>query len=491
MRARVLIVDDDPDIVLALENRVTWMGHEPLTASDGKEALRAIQNEQPDLVLLDIQLPVFSGLDILQQIHDSAAAQAPDGGPSIPPIVMLTAFGTIELAVKAMQLGAVDFITKPFTGDHITVVINKALETLALRRQVGVLKRELDDRYGGMVGSNTKFTAQLTLAKQAAASTVTVLILGETGTGKEVVARAIHGWSPRKDKPFVAVNCAAIPKDLLENELFGHEKGAFTGAVKREAGKIEIAEGGTVFLDEIGDMSLSLQSHLLRVLQDQTFYRVGGTQSVHTDVRFIAATNKDLKQAIRQGTFREGLFYRLEVISVTLPPLRDRIDDIPALAGYFLSRAGKFGLSKHCTLSDAALRTLSQYRWPGNIRELENVLTRAYILTPGKTIEAEHLHLSETAAGAGPTMGGPGSCQQEAIQPRAGDGNGYHAMMEAYSRWVLEDALKKNDWNQTRAAEALGLQRTYFTKLLRQKQIPGRQPKPAPPSPSTDQSPGH
>lgn len=484
MRARILIVDDDPDIVLALENRVTWMGHEPLTAADGKEALRIIQTEQPDLVLLDIQLPVYSGIDILQQLHDSAKKNAPADGltPSITPIVMLTAFGTIELAVKAMQLGAVDFITKPFTGDHITVVINKALETIALRRQVGVLKQELDDRYGGIVGENAKFNAQLALAKQTAASNVTVLVLGETGTGKEVVARAIHGWSPRRDKPFVAVNCAAIPKDLLENELFGHEKGAFTGAIRREAGKIEIAEGGTVFLDEIGDMSLSLQSHLLRVLQDQTFYRVGGTQSVHTDVRFIAATNKDLKQAIRQGAFREDLFYRLAVIAVTLPPLRERIDDVPALANHFLGRAGKFGLSKQCTLSDAALRTLANYQWPGNIRELENVLTRAYILTPGKTIEPEHLFLSETAAAdtAGPL---------QPIEPRTGAGGGYHEMMDAYSRWVLEDALKKNDWNQTRAAEALGLQRTYFTKLLRQKQIPGRQPKPASPSSPSEAGP--
>ena len=208
MRARILIVDDDQDIVLALENRVTWMGHEPVTASDGKDALRMIQTEEPDLVLLDIQLPVFSGIEILQQLYDSAKKQAPSepAGLSIPPIVMLTAFGTIELAVKAMQLGAVDFITKPFTGDHITVVINKALETLALRRQVGVLKQELDDRYGGIVGTNPKFTGQLALAKQAAGANVTVLILGETGTGKEVAARAIHGWSPRKDKPFVAVN---------------------------------------------------------------------------------------------------------------------------------------------------------------------------------------------------------------------------------------------------------------------------------------------
>lgn len=473
MRARILIVDDQPDIVLGLENRVTWMGHEPLTASDGKEALRLIQQEQPDLVLLDIQLPTMSGIDVLERLNDAARTDASTGTASrmtSPSVIMLTAFGTIELAVKAMQLGAVDFITKPYTGDHITVVINKALDAISLRRQVTVLQQELDNRYGPIIGENTKFTSQLALAKQAAASNVTILILGETGTGKEVVARAIHGWSPRRNKPFVAVNCAAIPKDLLENELFGHEKGAFTGAVKREAGKIEIAEGGTVFLDEIGDMSLSLQSHLLRVLQDQTFYRVGGTQSVHTDVRFLAATNKDLKQAIRQGTFREDLYFRLEVISVTLPPLRERTDDIPALANYFIGRPGKLGLNKRCSLSTNAIRKLTNYGWPGNIRELENVLTRAYILTPGTTIEPEHVCLSESPGAATATS------HQAQLPPSSS--KGYHELMETYSRWVLEEALKRNDWNQTRAAEELGLQRTYFTKLIRQKQIPGRPPKP-------------
>jgi len=474
MRARILVVDDDQDILLGLENRLTWMGHEPLTTDNGDEGLRVIQRDEPDLVLLDIQLPGLSGFDILQQLRDKTDKERAGSdpgtvglGPTDPPIIMLTAFGTIERAVQAMQLGAVDFVTKPFTGEHLTVVINKALSAISLRRQLHQLKQEVEDKHGSLVGENTKLQAQLKVAKQAAPSNVTVLILGETGTGKEVVARAIHAWSPRRDKPFVPVNCAAIPKDLLENELFGHEKGAFTGAVKREPGKVEIAEGGTLFLDEIGDMSLSMQSHLLRVLQDQTFYRVGGTQSVKTDVRFLAATNRDLKQAIKEGMFREDLYYRLEVISVTMPPLRERMDDVPELAQYFLARAsGKLGIQKRASLSDSALRLLSEYRWPGNIRELENVLTRAYILSPGERIEPEHLHLSVSAPSTSPD-GAP-------IPPS----RHYHDMTEAYSRWVIEEALKRNDWNQTRASAELGLQRTYFTKLLRQKHICGRPPKP-------------
>jgi DNA-binding NtrC family response regulator len=474
MRAKILIVDDDPDILLGLENRVTWMGHEPLTADNGKDGLRLIQQEEPDLVLLDIQLPVFSGMDVLKQVHQMTERERARNeepglyfGPTDPPIIVLTAFGTIEKAVEAMKLGAVDFVTKPFTGDHLTVVINKALDGLALRRQVQLLKQEVKEQYGAIVGTNERLIAQLKLAKQAASSNVTVLVLGETGTGKEVVARAIHEWSPRRDHPFVAVNCAAIPKELLENELFGHEKGAFTGAVKREPGKIEIAEGGTVFLDEIGDMSMSMQSHLLRVLQDQTFYRVGGTHPVRTNVRFLAATNRDLKEAIRQGSFREDLYYRLEVISITLPPLRDRMNDLEALAAHFLGRAsGRLGVHKQVSLSAAALRLLSEYQWPGNIRELENVLTRAYILATGDTIEPEHLHLA--GAIAEPARQGRGPVLKS---------RHYHENMETFSCWLLEEALKRNDWNQTRAAEELGLQRTYFTKLLRQKQIRGRPPK--------------
>ena len=471
MRAKILIVDDDRDILLGLENRITWMGHEPITALDGKEGLRLIEQESPDLVLLDLELPSLSGLDILQRVkdmslkeHPAADATGPASSYTTPLIIMLTAFGTVERAVHAMQLGAFDFVPKPFTGDHLTVVINKALATMTLHRQVDVLRKEVDDRYDQVVGENLKMAAQLKMAQQAAASPVTVLLLGETGTGKEVLARAIHRWSPRRAKPFVAVNCAALPETLLENELFGHERGAFTGAIKREPGKIEVAEGGTVFLDEIGDMPLSMQSHLLRVLQDQLFYRVGGTQPVQTNVRFIAATNKNLRQAIRQGTFREDLYYRLDVITLTMPPLRERMDDLPVLVQYFLSRSVKLGHQQRCVLSHAALNMLQRYPWPGNIRELENVLTRAIVLCAGNTIEPEHLYLS-----AGQTIVSQESETTSPVRP-------YHEAMEAYSHTVLEDALRRNGWNQTRAAEELKLQRTYFTKLLRQKQISGRPP---------------
>ncbi|HXC66856.1 MAG TPA: sigma-54 dependent transcriptional regulator [Nitrospiraceae bacterium] len=472
MRAKILIVDDDRDILLGLENRIAWMGHDHVTADNGKDALRLIEQGDFDLALLDLELPGLSGLEVLERVRDAFHRERrteEDFGTthSTPLIIILTAFGTIERAVHAMQLGAYDFITKPFSADHLTVVVNKALATVALHRQVDFLRQEGEDRYGRLVGANDKIAAQLKVAKQAAPSDVTVLLLGETGTGKEVVARAIHRWSPRNAKPFVAVNCVALPENLLENELFGHEKGSFTGAVKREPGKIEVAEGGTVFLDEIGDMPLPLQSRLLRVLQDQSFYRVGGTQPVLTNVRFIAATNKDIRRAIQQGTFREDLYYRLAVITVTLPPLRERMDDIPALAQHILTRAIGVVTHRPCALSDGALRILQQYPWPGNIRELENVLTRALILCPKDTIEPEYLHLADSLSLLATEA-------KTDSMPRH-----YHESMEAHSRQVLEEALRRNDWNQTRAAEELGLQRTYLTKLLRQKDISGRQPKDA------------
>lgn len=478
MRAKILIVDDDPDIRLSLQNRISFMGHDPVTAMDGKEALRVIQEEEPDLVLLDLELPLLSGMDLLRQVRDTftqnnslgkETLQTP-GTHTTPLIVILTAFGTLERAVEAMQLGAFDFVPKPFTADHLTVVINKALATVALRRQVDTLRKEVDDQFEPIVSTNMQMTEQLAMAKQAASSSVTVLLLGETGTGKEVVARAIHRWSPRSTKPFIAVNCAAFPENLLENELFGHEKGAFTGAMKREPGKIEIADGGTLFLDEIGDMPLTMQSHLLRILQDRTFYRVGGTQEVRADVRFIAATNKDLKQAIRQGTFREDLYFRLAVINIALPPLRERMEDLSALVDHFLNRPSHVGLCRRLTLSDEAFQALQRYPWPGNVRELENVLTRALILCPGDTIGLKHLSLTAATTSATTT---PPVNQEPTPDVQVGS---YHTSMDAYSQRLIETALRRNGWNQTKAAAELGLQRTYLTKLLRQKQISGRPP---------------
>ncbi|MBH0197711.1 MAG: sigma-54-dependent Fis family transcriptional regulator [Nitrospira sp.] len=478
MRAKILIVDDDPDIRLSLQNRISFMGHDPLTAMDGKEALRVIQEEEPDLVLLDLELPLLSGLDLLRQVRGTVTQNhsleeetlQPPGMHTTPIFVILTAYGTIELAVQAMQLGAFDFVPKPFTADHLTVVINKALATVALHRHVDTLRKEVDDQFEPIVSTSKQMDEQLTMAKQAASSTVTVLLLGETGTGKEVVARAIHRWSPRSTKPFIAVNCAAFPDNLLENELFGHEKGAFTGAVKREPGKIEIADGGTLFLDEIGDMPLTMQSHLLRVLQDQKFYRVGGTQEVRTNVRFIAATNKDLTQAILQGTFRKDLYFRLAVITIALPPLRERIEDLSTLVDHFLNRPSNVGLCRRLTLSDEAFQALQRYPWPGNVRELENVLTRALILCPDNTIGLKHLSLSAATTSATAT---PPVNQEPTPDMLSGS---YHKSMDAYSQKLIETALRRNGWNQTKAAAELGLQRTYFTKLLRQKQIPGKPP---------------
>ena len=469
MRAKILIVDDDPDILRGLKDRIASMGHEPITAANGKDALRLIEEGDFDLALLDLELPFLSGLEILERVRNASHSERrteenTSATYTTPLIVILTAFGTVERAVQAMQLGAFDFIPKPFSADHLTIVVNKALDTVALHRQVDVLRQEVDDRYDHLIGSNAKMTAQLTIAKQAASSDVTVLLLGETGTGKEVVARAIHRWSPRRSKPFIAVNCAALPEHLLENELFGHEKGSFTGAVKREPGKIEVAEGGTVFLDEIGDMPISLQSRLLRVIQDQTFFRVGGTQSVRTNVRFIAATNKDIRRAIQQSAFREDLYYRIAVITVTLPPLRERMDDIPALAKHFLKRAANMGIHGPCTLSHHALRAMQQYQWPGNVRELDNVLTRALILCPTDTLEPAHLHLADSLF--------PSSGETKTGSPP----RHYHERMDSYSRKILEETLRKYGWNQTKAAEELGLQRTYLTKLLRQKDVAGKPP---------------
>lgn len=463
MPTRILVADDDPSIRSGLKERLEWCGYQTIVVNDGAEALAAIQHERPALVLLDLELPIMSGIEVLQRLTTANVGLEQDSRPmagnvtAIPPIIMLTAFGTISRAVEAMKLGATDFLTKPFDLSHLECLVRTVLDRQALAKEVTHLRSQMESRYATIVAESQKMKEVVAFAKRVAPSDAAVLVLGETGTGKELLARAIHRWSGRADRCFMAVNCAAMPDQLLENELFGHERGAFTGADHMQEGKIEAADGGTVFLDEIGDMPVLLQSRLLRLLQDKEFHRVGGTRQIQVDVRFIAATNKDLVQAVRQGTFREDLYYRLNVLPMTLPPLRERREDVLSLAAYIVAREGRRygGEPKRLTLD--AREALYRYHWPGNIRELENVVARAVILSGCHDIGAEHLGLPQSEGVVHTT-------QTAEDAPLF-----YHHSMESHSRWLIHEALRRAEGNQTRAATLLGLQRSYLTKLLKQK----------------------
>ncbi len=448
MKAKILIVDDDPDIAMMLEDRLQSCDYGTLIARDGIQALEMVEQEAPRLMLLDLDMPRLSGLEVLKRLP--TVKQAED-----IPVIVMTAHGSIETAVEAMKDGAYDFLTKPLDKDHLLFVIDKALERDSLKRQVACLKSEVDSRYASIVGTSAKIRTVMEAAQRAAKSDVGVLLLGESGTGKELFARSIHQWSPRHAMPLVVINCVALTETLLENELFGHERGAFTGADRLQKGKLEMADGGTVFLDEIGDMSLPLQAKLLRVLQDREFHRVGGTRLVSVNIRIIAATNKDLKQAVKAGQFREDLFFRLNVMTLTLPPLRERRDDLPALAKHFLNRHAKEAKRPGMMFSPDAMEALSRYHWPGIIRELDNVIARAVILSRTDTIEADVLALDSLGAGV------KGELLSYFSLP-------YHESMDGHSRHIIERALTDADGNQTKAAERLKLQRTYLARLLKQ-----------------------
>ncbi|RMH02892.1 MAG: sigma-54-dependent Fis family transcriptional regulator [Nitrospirae bacterium] len=461
MKPKILVVDDSSDIVLMLTDRLEASGYTVLAAGDGQQALDLIETENPRLILLDLQMPKMSGLEVLHRLGDQQKLACGEGNSTefveitMPPVVVMTAHGTIAKAVEAMKCGAYDFLTKPLDMDHLMLVIEKALERDTLKREVAYLRHEVASRYNTIIANTSQMQTLIELAQRAANSDATVLLLGESGTGKELFARSIHQWSPRRNNPFVIINCVALTDTLLENELFGHEKGAFTGAHALQKGKIEIADGGTVFLDEIGDMNPDLQAKLLRLLQDHEFHRVGGTKFVRVNIRVIAATNRDLLQAVRNGAFREDLYYRLNVVSLSIPPLRERREDIPALANLSLQRhareMGKTGM----TLSPEAIQVMQQYPWPGNVRELDNAIARAVVLGTGSVIRVEQLGLGSGA-------------ETKVVDPEF---LGYHEALEHYSRQLLEKALHRANGNQTRAAELLKLQRTYLARLLRQKQI--------------------
>ncbi len=442
----LLVADDDPGLRESLERTLAREGFRVVTASDGRAALERVQDGDVDLVLTDLKMPGLSGIELLHAVKTVA--------PDLD-VILLTAFGTIEEAVRAMKDGAYDFITKPFQRQQLVRVVRSALERRDLIRQNRALQEELAALRGQprLIGSSPAFRRMQALAEQVADSSATVLIQGESGTGKEGVARLIHQHSARHGRPFVAVNCAALPETLLESELFGYEKGAFTGAAGRKEGRFELADGGTLFLDEVADLSLVTQPKILRVLQEGEFERVGGTRTIRVDVRIVAATNQDVGQMVREKRFREDLYYRLKVITINVPPLRDRREDVRMLAEHFLRIYAAKNNRRLEGFTDDALRRLEGYSWPGNVRELENVVERAVVLERGTLIGVDDL--PEEVAGATPLPEG-------VLTVRIG------TPLAELEKRLLEATLRATRNNKTLTARLLGIDvRTVSRKLER------------------------
>jgi two-component system response regulator AtoC len=435
---RALIVEDKASMARMLERLFASKGYEVTVAADGNEAMGKIREADFHLVITDLKMPGGDGMQVLQ------AAKAKSPGTIV---LMMTAFGTIETAVEAMRLGAFDYLLKPFSLAEIEMKVEKALEQQRLQAENAYLKETIQTGFGRLIGSCPAMREIYGFIQKVAPSAAPVLILGESGTGKELVARAIHDTGPRAGRPFIAVNCAALSEGLIESEMFGHERGAFTGAVTQKKGRFELADSGTLFLDEIGELTPALQTKLLRVLQEGEFERVGGHQTLRVDVRVIAATHRDLVRAIEAGRFREDLYYRVNVLSVTVPPLRERPDDLPALVEHFLARAAG-AMHKHVSIGPETLALLQRYRWPGNIRELENVIERAVVLTDGPAIRATDLPKEIT--------GLSGEVAQAFVDPNLS----LDEKMARLEREAILRTLEETGWNQTRAAKRLGLKRS-------------------------------
>jgi DNA-binding NtrC family response regulator len=454
--ARVLVVDDDATARRLLEARLRPMGYDVAVASNGLEALAGIQHDMPALLLLDLQMPRMGGMELLRALRRD--------GIDLPTIV-ITAHGSIETAVEAMREGAYDFLPKPCDSKHLEIVVRKALERRQLVESNQFLRETLAARSPEILGDSPPIQSAIEVARKVAPTHSTVLLLGESGTGKEVFAQAIHRWSPRRDRPFVIVNCVALSEHLLESELFGHEKGAFTGAHQTKKGKFELAHGGTVFLDEIGDMPAGLQSKLLRVLQDHTFERVGGTRPIRADIRVIAATNRDPDAAVRDGRFREDLFYRLNVVRIALPPLRDRKEDIPVFVQHFVNKYAAETKKPVRGVGQDAMALIAARSWPGNVRELANVIERAVVLCTGNIVRPEDLALPATGTPPAPFPLDSSSGTRK-----------YHDQVRECKQAIIKAALRHTGGNRTKAAELLGLQRTHLAKLLRTHNIQEEEP---------------
>jgi two-component system NtrC family response regulator len=438
-RGRILVADDDESLRRVTQMQLEELGYEVFAAADGTKALEMLAEAKPALVITDLRMPGISGLDVLRQIRT--------GYPETT-VVLITAFATVEGAVEAMKAGAYDYITKPIDYEQLRVVVSRAMERQNLVQEVRNLRVALDEKYGfdNIIGKSKVLLRVLSMASRAAQSNSTVLIRGETGTGKELLAKAIHHNCPRSAQSFVTINCGAIPKDLLESELFGHHKGSFTGALANKRGRVEIADGGTLFLDEIGELPLELQVKLLRLIQDGQIDKVGSLAPDVVDVRVIAATHRNLQAMIEDGMFREDLYYRLAVIPLELPPLRERADDIPELVQMLFIRAARKHGKTNLKLPPALLPYFSGYRWPGNVRELENIIERLVVLTVGDEIALEDLpdFLRERHVD-------PGGLRL--TLPEQG------MSLEGVERELILKALEKFNWNQTHAARYLDLSR--------------------------------
>ena len=453
MKKRILVVEDEDKLRRVLELQLVSAGFDVDQAASAEEGLKVV--DRADLVLTDLRLPHMDGLQFLALIRRQNAQV---------PVVMMTAFGSIETAVESMKAGATDFLLKPFSLDHLMQVVNKALEVRALRDENRQLKAQLGRRYefDNIIGRSPAMQEIFDTIERVAPTRSTVLLAGESGVGKDLIARAIHFHSPRRDRPLVKINCTALPENLMESELFGYEKGAFTGANTSKPGKFEQADTGTVFLDEIGDVPGAIQVKLLRVLQEREFERLGSNVVRHIDVRVIAATNQDLRAALEQGTFREDLYYRLNVVPIYIPPLRERREDIPFLAEHFVTKLGLASGSRVESISEAAIEKLLGYHWPGNVRELENVLERSIVLCPATRLEAADIRLD---------------IAPRAPRPSAGDFLPDGLTLDEYEQAILREALRRADGNKSQAARLLGLTRNALRYRLSQmgmdKESPG------------------
>src|SRR3954469_25892360 len=452
----VLLVEDKDSLRAMLRHALEAQGHTVVEACDEPDALQQLRQARPAVVLTDLKLPSGDGFGVLRA--------AKEFDPELQ-VVVMTAYGSIQDAVTAMREGAMDFLAKPVDPDHLLLMVGRAIAQQRMLAEYVVLKEELAERRGAprIIGEDPKLRQVSQQLHRAAATDTTVLLEGESGTGKELFARALHVLSPRADGPFVAINCAAIPENLLETELFGYEKGAFTGAGARKPGKFELAHRGTLFLDEIGELPLALQAKILRALEQKRFERVGGTVQLQVDVRVVAATNRNLKAAVAARQFREDLFFRLSVFPITIPPLRDRQDDIPMLAKYFIERFCRDLNKKPMSLASSAIEELRAYPWPGNVRELQNCIERAVILTEGDTIHSRHLNLSFHAPAA-ELAATPGPWEQLDLSGSLADVS--RRVLAEVERLKIEQTLKEASGNRGRAAELLQVTyKTLTTKL--------------------------